>query len=41
MLADASTESLRVALGPAHLALEPGDTVQFADDRFEIVRIGR
>lgn len=41
VLADAraSTESLRVALGPAHLALEPGDTVQFADDRFEIVRI--
>jgi len=41
VLADAraSAESLRVALGPAHLALEPGDSVLFASESFEIVRI--
>lgn len=42
VLADrrASAESFSIALGPAHLALEPGDRVSLAgDDVFEIARI--
>jgi hypothetical protein len=43
LLADAraAAESLRIDLGPAHMALEPGDRVTLADaaDVFEIVRI--
>lgn len=36
----AAAESLSIALGPAHLALEPGDTVTLdGEDAFEIVRI--
>lgn len=37
----AATETLNIALGPAHMALEPGDAVRFAGgaDAFEIVRI--
>jgi hypothetical protein len=37
----AATETLRIGLGPAHLALEPGDAVSFAGgaDLFEIARI--
>lgn len=41
MLADARAggESLRLSLGPTHLALEPGDRVKLEADVFEIVRI--
>jgi len=43
VLADsrAAMETLRIALGPAHLALEPGDRVRLAGsaDSFEIARV--
>src|SRR5690606_15473803 len=43
VLADsrAAMETLRIALGPAHLALEPGDLVRLAGsaDSFEIARV--
>jgi len=41
VLADrrAAMETLQIGVGPAELALEPGDRVRFADDVFEIVRI--
>jgi hypothetical protein len=35
----AATETLRIGLGPAHLMLEPGDRVTFADSVFSITRI--